>query len=148
MIEIIKNFICGFYFFRPINLFCSNSIVHSKVFPAQKYTVIHSLFFFHQKLSIFASESIERGCMGTVYKNMAKMANSTVGYIALLWQLASFARLGRRSLDSQSKPQNPLGADGCRPLFTYYIVYIKSIIGPKIYSYTKLNCSFIKKCSI
>ena len=30
---------------------------------------------------------------------MAKMANSTVGYIALLRQLASFARLGRRSLD-------------------------------------------------
>ena len=27
------------------------------------------------------------------------MANSTVGYIALLRQLASFARLGRRSLD-------------------------------------------------
>ena len=29
------------------------------------------------------------------------MANSTVGYIALMRQLASFARLGRRSLDTQ-----------------------------------------------
>ena len=30
------------------------------------------------------------------------MANSTVGYIALLRQLASFARLGQRSLDLEA----------------------------------------------
>ena len=36
--------------------------------------------------------------MEIVGKKMAKITNSTVGYIALLWQLASFARLGRRSL--------------------------------------------------
>ena len=43
---------------------------------------------------------------------MAKMANSTVGYIALLRQMASFARLGRRSLDQLTRKAGQAGLEG------------------------------------
>ena len=36
---------------------------------------------------------------GNSVKKMAEITNSTVGYIALLRQLAFFARLGQQSLD-------------------------------------------------
>ena len=44
---------------------------------------------------------------------MSKMANSLVGYMALLRQLVFFVRLGRRSLDIKK----PYGSEKAHPLF-------------------------------